>query len=209
MDSRTGVLAVISGFSGVGKGTVVKELLAQYPYALSVSATTREPREGEVAGVSYHYITKEEFEKRIADGDFFEWARYVEHYYGTPKSFVMQQLEKGNDVILEIEAEGALKVRAQYPQALLIYMIPPSMQELKRRLIGRGTETREKIEQRLKKAREEELEKARQYDFLVVNDELESCVQELHRVIQTRTGISPACEDLLSHLEQEAKELGF
>lgn len=209
MDSRTGVLAVISGFSGVGKGTVVKELLAQYPYALSVSATTREPREGEVAGVSYHYITKEEFEKRIADGDFFEWARYVEHYYGTPKSFVMQQLEKGNDVILEIEAEGALKVRAQYPQALLIYMIPPSMQELKRRLIGRGTETREKIEQRLKKAREEELEKARQYDFLVVNDELESCVQELHRVIQTRTGISPACGDLLSHLEQEAKELGF
>ena len=209
MDSRKGVLAVISGFSGVGKGTVVKELLTRYPYALSVSATTRAPREGEVAGVSYHYITKEAFEERIEAGDFLEWAQYVEQYYGTPKSFVMQQLEQGKDVILEIEAEGAFKVRAQYPEALLIYMVPPSMQELKRRLIGRGTETKEKVEQRLKKAREEELERARHYDFLVVNDELESCIQELHRVIQTRTGIVPASGDLLSKLEQEAKELGF
>ncbi|MCI8633060.1 MAG: guanylate kinase [Lachnospiraceae bacterium] len=209
MDSRKGVLAVISGFSGVGKGTVVKELLTRYPYALSVSATTRAPREGEVAGVSYHYITKEAFEERIEAGDFLEWAQYVEQYYGTPKSFVMQQLEQGKDVILEIEAEGAFKVRAQYPEALLIYMVPPNMQELKRRLIGRGTETKEKVEQRLKKAREEELERARHYDFLVVNDELESCIQELHRVIQTRTGVAPASGDLLSKLEQEAKELGF
>lgn len=200
---------MISGFSGVGKGTVVKELLTRYPYALSVSATTRAPREGEVAGVSYHYITKEAFEERIEAGDFLEWAQYVEQYYGTPKSFVMQQLEQGKDVILEIEAEGAFKVRAQYPEALLIYMVPPNMQELKRRLIGRGTETKEKVEQRLKKAREEELERARHYDFLVVNDELESCIQELHRVIQTRTGVAPASGDLLSKLEQEAKELGF
>lgn len=203
MDSRKGVLAVISGFSGVGKGTAVKELLAQYPYALSVSATTREPREGEIPGVSYHYISKEEFEERIEAGDFLEWAQYVEHYYGTPKSYVMEKLSQGQDVILEIEAEGAFKVRSQYPEALLIYMLPPSMEELKKRLIGRGTESEEKIRQRLKKAKEEELKKAQQYDFLVINDDLTSCVKELHRVIQTRTGISPASGKILQALEQE------
>ena len=207
MESKKGVLAVISGFSGVGKGTAVKELLKKYPYALSVSATTRSPRLGEVPGVSYHYITKEEFEKRIEEGDFFEWARYVENYYGTPKSFVMEKLEAGQDVILEIEAEGAFKVRSQYPEAMLIFMVPPSMEELRRRLVGRGTETAETVAKRLKKAAEEELDKAKLYDFLVINDDLQACVEELHFVIQNRKGIRPAETDLLERLAEKAKEL--
>lgn len=207
MESKKGVLAVISGFSGVGKGTAVKELLKKYPYALSVSATTRSPRPGEVPGVSYHYITKEEFEKRIEENDFFEWARYVDNYYGTPKSFVMEKLEAGQDVILEIEAEGAFKVRSQYPQAMLIFMVPPSMEELRRRLVGRGTETPETVAKRLKKAAEEELDKAKLYDFLVINDDLAACVEELHSVIQNNKGIKPSETDLLDRLAEEAKKL--
>ena len=171
------------------------------------SSTTRSPRPGEVPGVSYHYITKEEFEKRIEEGDFFEWARYVENYYGTPKSFVMEKLEAGQDVILEIEAEGAFKVRSQYPEAMLIFMVPPSMEELRRRLVGRGTETAETVAKRLKKAAEEELDKAKLYDFLVINDDLQACVEELHFVIQNRKGIRPAESDLLERLAEEAKEL--
>ncbi|MBO4886843.1 MAG: guanylate kinase [Firmicutes bacterium] len=205
---RKGTLAVISGFSGVGKGTVVKELVKRYPYALSVSATTRDPRPGEADGISYHFITKEAFEERIREGDFFEWASYVDQYYGTPKSFVLEELEKGHDVILEIEAAGAMKVKAQLPEALLIYMLPPSMRELKRRLVGRGTETEEKIEKRLKKAKEEELEIAREYDFLIVNNDLETCISELHRIIQTRTGVCPGHSDLLARLEAEVLENG-
>ena len=207
MDRKKGVLAVISGFSGVGKGTAVKELLKKFPYALSVSATTRNPRPGEVPGVSYHYITKEEFEKRIEENDFFEWACYVDNYYGTPKSFVMERLEAGQDVILEFEAEGAFKVRSQYPEALLLFMVPPSMEELRRRLVGRGTETEETVAKRLKKASDEELDKAKLYDFLVINDDLEACVEELHSVIQNCSGIRPTETDLLERLAAEAKEL--
>ena len=199
---------MISGFSGVGKGTVVKKLVERYPYALSVSATTRDPRPGEENGVAYHFITRNEFERRIREGDFFEWASYVDQYYGTPKSYVLRELEKGNDVILEIEAAGAMKVKQQLPEALLIYMLPPSMKELKRRLVGRGTETEEKIEKRLKKAREEELEIAKQYDFLIVNEDLEACIRELDRIIRTRTGISPRHSDLLARLEAEVLENG-
>ena len=198
-----GTLAVISGFSGVGKGTVVKELVRRYPYALSVSATTRDPRPGEVDGVAYHFITKEAFLKKIEEGDFFEYASYVDQYYGTPKSYVLEQLEEGKDVILEIEAEGAFQVKEQMPEALLIYMLPPSMAELKARLVGRGTETPDKVEKRLRKAREEELDKARKYDFLIVNDDLEKCISELHRMIQTRTGISPEDSDVLEKLAGE------
>lgn len=209
MDGKKGKLAVISGFSGVGKGTAVKELIQQYPYALSVSATTRSPRPGEIDGVSYHFISREAFEERIAAGDFFEWARYVDNYYGTPKSYVMKQLEAGQDVILEIEAEGAFKVREQYPQAMLIFMIPPSMEELQKRLIGRGTETEETVKKRLKKAALEELDKAKAYDFLVVNNDLKVCIQELHTVIQTGKGVQPSACDFLEKLQTEAKEMNL
>ena len=123
------------------------------------------------------------------------------NYYGTPKSFVMDALAEGKDVILEIEAEGAFKVRKQVEDALLIYMLPPSMDELKRRLVGRGTESEDKIEKRLKKAAEEETFKAREYDFLIVNENIDACVEELHRIIQTRTGISPKHSKLLDDLK--------
>lgn len=208
-EKKKGTLAIVSGFSGVGKGTVVKKMVEEYGYALSISATTRQPRVGEENGVSYFFITKEEFEKRIAEQDFFEYAQYVGNYYGTPKSFVINMLDEGRDVILEIESEGAFKVKDQYPQALLIYMLPPSMNELKKRLVGRGTETEEVISKRLKKAVETEMDRAEKYDFLIVNEEVDVCAKELSRMIKTRTGISPKWTDLLAKLREEAEDLGF
>ena len=142
-----GVLVVISGFSGAGKGTLMKQLVSRYDqYALSISATTRQPREGEVDGREYFFRTKEEFEEMIAQDALVEYAQYVEHYYGTPKKYVEENLEAGKDVLLEIEIQGALKIREKYPEAILIFVTPPSGEELRRRLVGRGTETMEVIE---------------------------------------------------------------
>lgn len=180
-----GILTVVSGFSGAGKGTIMKELLAKYEqnYALSISATTRAPRPGEKDGVEYFFKSREEFEKMIAAGELIEYAQYVGNYYGTPKAYVGKQLEAGRDVILEIEIQGALKVREQFPDALLLFVTPPSADELKKRLIGRGTESMEVIENRLARALEE-AEGLEEYDYLVVNDVLEECVEEVHEIIQ-------------------------
>ena len=181
---KRGILIVVSGFSGAGKGTVMRALLEKYDnYALSISATTRNPREGEVDGREYFFKTTEEFEKMIAQDELIEYARYVNHYYGTPRSYVEEQLENGKDVILEIEIQGALKVKEKFPDTLLVFITPPSAKELRRRLIGRGTESMEVIEQRLARAKEE-AEGIDDYDCLIVNDDLESCVDELHSVIQ-------------------------
>lgn len=176
---------MVSGFSGAGKGTIMKELLAKYEqnYALSISATTRAPRPGEKDGVEYFFKSCEEFEKMIAAGELIEYAQYVGNYYGTPKAYVGKQLEAGRDVILEIEIQGALKVREQFPDALLLFVTPPSADELKRRLIGRGTESMEVIENRLARALEE-AEGLEEYDYLVVNDVLEECVEEVHEIIR-------------------------
>lgn len=176
---------MVSGFSGAGKGTIMKELLAKYEqnYALSISATTRAPRPGEKDGVEYFFKSREEFEKMIAAGELIEYAQYVGNYYGTPKAYVGKQLEAGRDVILEIEIQGALKVREQFPDALLLFVTPPSADELKRRLIGRGTESMEVIENRLARALEE-AEGLEEYDYLVVNDVLEECVEEVHEIIR-------------------------
>ena len=146
--NQRGILIVVSGFSGAGKGTLMKELMKRYEetYALSVSATTRNPREGEVDGREYFFKTTEEFEKMIAKEELIEYARYVENYYGTPRTYVEQQLEAGKDVILEIEIQGALKVKERFPDTLLLFVTPPSAKELRRRLVGRGTETMEGIE---------------------------------------------------------------
>ena len=182
---KQGTLVVVSGFAGTGKGTVMKELLGRYDsYALSISATTRNPRPGELDGREYFFKTKEEFEQMIEENAFVEYACYVGNYYGTPKKYVEEQLAAGKDVILEIEIQGALNIKRQFPDALLLFIAPPSADVLKDRLVGRGTETAEVIEQRLSRAVEES-QGIENYDYLVVNDILDECVETVHQMIQS------------------------
>ncbi len=182
---RKGILIVVSGFSGAGKGTIMKELLRKYEqYALSVSATTREPREGEVQGKDYFFKTREAFEQMIAKGELIEYACYVNNYYGTPKAYVEEKLSEGRDVILEIEIQGARKIKSQFPEAVLLFVTTKSAQVLKERLSRRGTETQEIIDQRLERAVQES-EGIEEYDYLVVNDDLEICVEEIHSIIES------------------------
>lgn len=184
MDNR-GILIVVSGFSGSGKGTLMKVLLEKYDnYALSISATTRLPREGEEEGVHYFYKSSEEFEKMIAKDELIEYARYVNNYYGTPRDYVESQLNAGKDVILEIEIQGALKVKKKYPDTLLLFVTPPDAETLERRLVGRGTETPEVIKSRMLRAAEE-ADGMDAYDYLIVNDDIEVCRDEVHRIIQS------------------------
>ena len=184
--SDRGMLAVVSGFSGAGKGTLMKRLLEKYDcYALSVSATTRAPRDGEEHGREYFFHTKEEFEELILQDALIEYAKYVDNYYGTPKSYVEKQLEAGKDVILEIEIQGALKVKEKLPDTLLLFVTPPSAEELKRRLEGRGTETPEVIASRLRRA-SEEAKAMPLYDYILVNDDLETYVDQMHEIIQSQ-----------------------
>ncbi len=181
---RRGVLAVISGFSGAGKGTLVKKIMETYDsYALSISMTTRNPRAGEEDGVHYFFISREQFEQNIADGKMLEHAEYVGNYYGTPREYVERQLQAGRDVILEIEYMGAFQVKKMMPDALLLFVTPPSADELYRRLKGRGTETDDVIAGRMKRAIEE-ADIVNKYDYLLVNDDLDTCVRETHEIIQ-------------------------
>lgn len=182
-----GTLIVISGFSGVGKGTVVKRLASDYGYELSISATTRSPRAGEEHGREYFFISKNEFENLIDYGGFIEWTQYVENYYGTPKKFVEDGLNEGKDIILEIEVMGAMKIKEQYPDALLIFISAPSIEVLKERLRGRGTEPEEVIIKRLKQATEEAADMDK-YDYIVINDDLEECIKTVDSII-----VSYAC----------------
>lgn len=207
---KKGILIVVSGFSGAGKGTLMKELLKKYPddYALSISATSRKPREGEQEGVEYFFKTREEFEKMIEGEELVEYAQYVGNYYGTPKAYVEEQLEAGKDVILEIEIQGALKIKEKFPQTVLMFVTPPSAEELKNRLVGRGTEDMDTIERRLSRA-VEEAEGIEAYDYLVVNDILELCVEEMHQIISNEhTRISrnlPAIEQMREELKGFSK----
>ena len=180
-----GILIVLSGFSGSGKGTIMKELMRRYSeqYALSISATTRNPRPGETDGVEYFFRTKEEFESMIERDELIEYAKYVENYYGTPKAYVEEQLAAGKDVILEIEIQGALKVKDKFPDTVLMFVTPPSAEELKKRLVGSGTEEMSVIESRLSRA-VEEAQGIESYDYLVVNDDLDECVEEVHSIIR-------------------------
>ena len=180
---QKGILIVISGFSGAGKGTLVKELVRKHDnYALSVSMTTRAPRPGERDGVEYFFTDKRNFEETIERDGLVEYAVYCEHYYGTPRAYVEEQLSAGRNVILEIEIQGALKVKEKFPEALLLFLTPPSADELKRRLEGRGTERAEVIAQRLARAAEES-EGVEAYDYIVINDNLEECVEEVHCLV--------------------------
>ena len=180
---RVGVLSVISGFSGVGKGTIVKKLVEKEGYALSISATSRAPRQGEVHGREYFFLTREEFHSMIENDGLIEWAEYVSNFYGTPREYVEERLAEGEDVILEIEPQGALKVKAQYPEAVLIFIVPPNAKELENRLIGRGTEEIETIKKRLKRAAEETAF-IENYEYIVINDEIEDAVSDIHHIIQ-------------------------
>ena len=180
---RVGVLSVISGFSGVGKGTIVKKLVEKEGYALSISATSRAPRQGEVHGREYFFLTREEFHSMIENDGLIEWAEYVNNFYGTPREYVEERLAGGEDVILEIEPQGALKVKAQYPEAVLIFIVPPNAKELENRLVGRGTEEAEIIKKRLKRAAEETLF-IENYEYIVINDDIEDAVSDIHHIIQ-------------------------
>lgn len=185
-NQKRGILTIISGFSGAGKGTVVGRLLEKYPekYKLSISATTRSPRNGEVHGVHYFFKSDEEFQQMIDDNAFLEYAQYVEHSYGTPRQYVEENLAAGYDVILEIEQQGAFAVKKAVPEAILIFLTPPTIEELERRLRSRQTETEEVIASRLAKA-SVEAESIDQYDYIVVNDEVENCVEAVNQLIET------------------------
>lgn len=200
---RKGILIVVSGFSGAGKGTLMKQLVHSYDnYALSVSMTTRDPRPGEEEGREYFFVSREEFERTIAGDGLIEYARYCDNYYGTPKEYVEKQLEKGRDVILEIEIQGALKVKEKFPTALLLFVMPPSAGELKKRLMGRGTESMEVINKRLKRA-SEEAEGIEEYEYIVINDQLEECVPRMHALIQAAHDAPLRNEEFIENMRKE------
>ncbi len=192
-----GTLFVISGPSGTGKGTVCEELLKKELIFLSISSTTRDKRNNEKDGVTYNFISVEEFEKLIENNEMLEWATYNGNYYGTPKRTVENILNEGKNVLLEIEPQGALKVKGMIPEAVLIFIIPPSMKELKDRLIKRERETEEQIDERIKAA-EWEINQAPKYNEIVVNDELDLCVEKVIDIIQSRTKKINELERLLN-----------
>ena len=180
--NEKGKLIVVSGPSGVGKGTIVKTLVARREDVVeSVSCTTRAPREGEVHGREYYFLTKEEFLSRVQENDFLEYDEHFGNFYGTPKSFVRETL-KTKSVILEIDVVGGLNAKKSFPDCLLVMIVPPSVEELKRRLISRNSETEEEIENRLSRL-EYELSQKDKYDFVIVNDEIEAAIQELEKII--------------------------
>ena len=181
---KRGTLFVYSGPSGVGKGTLLKPLLDEGAVTLSVSATTRAPRPGETDGVEYHFVTKEEFEQMIENSEMLEYANYSGNFYGTPRKFVEQQLDSGKNVILEIEVQGAMQVHNIVPEAVMIFVVPPSLRDLRDRLEGRGTETPEVIEKRLAAAAGE-IGLAEEYDFVIVNDELSKASEQLAAIIKS------------------------
>ncbi len=181
-----GKLIVISGFSGAGKGTVIKRLREKYDYSLSISATTRAPREGETDGKDYYFKTVDEFMSLIDYNGLIEWAQYVDNYYGTPRKFVEDEMAAGKNVILEIEVQGAMKIKAQYPNAILIFITTKDIETLKERLTSRGTESEEVINKRIARAAEE-AESMESYEFIVINDDLETCVDAVNSIVVSET----------------------
>jgi len=179
---KKGLLFVISGPSGVGKGTICNYLREKYPdFIYSVSVTTRKPRVGELEGINYFFRTKEEFEVMIQDNELLEWAEYVNNYYGTPRKFVEDNLNQGKDVLLEIEIQGALKVKNNFPEGIFIFLLPPSLNHLSERIVGRGTESEELIKLRLEKAKQE-LTFIKHYNYVVVNDQLEKAIEQINAI---------------------------
>lgn len=185
MVKKKGLLIVISGPSGAGKGTICKKLVEKHENInLSVSATTRKPREGEIEGVSYYYKSKSEFENMIDNDEFLEFAKIYENYYGTPKKTIFDEISKGNDVILEIEMQGAMQVKKSYPEAVFVFILPPSLSELKSRIVGRGTETNAQIEMRFNSAYNE-IKLVGEYDYFVFNNVVEKSVEDIEKIIMS------------------------
>lgn len=205
---KKGLLIIISGFSGTGKGTAIKKLLELYPndYCLSISATTRNPREGEVHGREYFFKTKEDFEEMIMKQELIEYTQYVDNYYGTPKEYVEDQMDAGHNIILEIEIDGALNVKKLYPDALLIFLLPPSIKELEKRLRERGTESEDVIADRIKRASEES-NVIREYDYVVVNDTIDDCVSTIHNIVEIEGLKVYRQEEVIHNIEQELSDI--
>ena len=201
-----GTLFVMSGPSGTGKGTICNEILRTENIFLSISATTREIRLGETDGVTYNYLQRDEFEKLIEDGEMLEYAQYNGNYYGTPKAYVEKQLAAGKNVILEIEIQGALLVKEKNPDTLLLFVTPPSAEEHKKRLVGRGTETMEEINARLTRAIDEApiMEK---YDYIVINDEVENCVDKIHELVDAAKHSTGLNREFIEMMKKELTEL--
>lgn len=179
-----GLLIVLSGPAGVGKGTIVGRLIENNPnIKLSISKTTRKPRPGEIDGVNYFFVSKDRFWEEIQNGNFLEYTEYNNNFYGTPKDFVMDMLKEGYDVLLEIETNGALNVKSTFSDAVLIFILPPSLDQLYKRLKGRGTETEQEIEARLNIAKKE-ISLIDKYDYCVVNDDIEEAVRKIEKIIE-------------------------
>jgi guanylate kinase len=205
--NRKGIIIVVSGFSGVGKGTIMKELIKRYDnYALSISATTRDPRPGEENGREYFFVSNEEFEKLISENGLIEHAGYVNHYYGTPRKYVEDKLAEGIDVILEIEIQGALQIKKQYNDAVLLFVMPPSAEVLRNRLCGRGTETEDVIKGRLDRAKEES-QGIENYDYIVINDDLDRCVEQVNEIITSAHMTPSRNQEFIDTIRKELNEL--
>lgn len=203
--NKRGLLLVFSGPSGVGKGTVLKEYLKKHPDTVfSVSATTRKPREGEVHGQHYFFLTREKFDRLIENDGLLEHAQFAGNYYGTPKEAVEKNLEKGIDVVLEIEVQGALQVKEKCPDALLVFVMPPSFEELRRRLTGRGTEDEETVRRRLSNAGRE-MEAAKQYDYIVVNQTVEDAADQLEQIVCAAKHTAKYLREFIDEVEYDAE----
>ena len=207
INTGRGILTVVSGFAGSGKGTVMKKLISEHDnYALSVSATSRQPRPGEEEGISYFFRTREEFEEMIKKDELLEYAEYVGNYYGTPKAFVDQKLNEGKNVLLEIEIQGAMQIKGKYPEALLVFVMPPSAEELRNRLTKRGTETEEVIEKRMKRAVSES-EGIENYDYIVINEDVDKCTALLHNIIQSAAYTPSRRMDFIEKIRQDLRNM--
>ena len=200
-----GVLLIVSGPSGAGKGTVCSEYMKRRPETfLSISATSRSPRPGDEDGVTYFFKTREQFEKMIEDDGFLEYAEFCGNYYGTPKAYVEEQMQAGKDVILEIEIQGAMKIKEQFPESLLLFVTPPSAEELQKRLVGRGTETADVIAQRLARAYEES-EGMDAYDYIVVNDDLDECAAAVQKYVEAAKNVPSRRVEFITEIREELK----
>lgn len=204
---KKGILFVVSGPSGCGKDSIVRQLLKRKKNLwLSISCTSRKPRPGEIDGKDYYFLNKAQFEEKIENGELLEYAQYSDNYYGTPKKHIEEHLNRGEDVVLVIEIIGALKIKELLPDTLFIFILPPSMEELKRRLEGRGTESKDKIDQRFKRAYEE-INAVNDYNYVVVNDEIENAVDKIEAILLSEKCRVDRIEKLdVDNVEEEIHE---